>query len=299
MNTSTTRQRYTVITVTERDYMELTADPGYVVLGYQTFEYIENNTITRLFTVFIKRAPEVKPDNFKPLQARVIGVNDPLDRLRQNRVKFEVGQLYDFGYNKGDTRIKIEIVTRTDKTITYKHYGFKVLYRRKIQDTDPRYETFYPDKNSICSSRNKGESLPESQIKTVATTDNNLSTFKVGQIYKIGNLVNTAGRVVAITKSTIKVNFLIAVYDKKIDCFQWWESKEPKTYKIKDNITSQVIFVDHHGTKLHMLSSELSNIDEGSIRTAINNPFLPKEVRNTLYQLNGHKTGSYYWYDNK
>lgn len=299
MNTSTARQRYTVITVTERDYMELTADPGYAVLGYQTFEYVENNTVTRLFTVFIKRVSEVKKNSYlKPLQAKVISVNDPLDKLKENKVKFEVGSFYDYGFI-------IEIVKRSEKTITYRTPGQPGLTIRKIQDTDPRYETFYPDKNSICSSRNKvRESLPESQIKTVATTDNNLSTFKAGQIYKIGDRVDIALRITEANDKTVKVHFLIEVYDKKADCFQWWESKENKIFRVTNYKTLQEITLNYSTFmnigKVSVRSNQLNPVNyQHSVKTAINNNSLPKEVKNKLLFLNGNKSGSYYSYDNK
>jgi hypothetical protein len=165
MNTSTTRQRYTVITVNYSGYCELIKDKTIKVLN--TVRTLLENKISvyampYIYTCQIEKTSfKLKQDQpmteYKPsMTAKVISINDPLERLRQNRVKFEVGQLYDFGYNSSDIRVVIEIVARTDKTITFKENGNRqILNRRKIQDTDLRYETFYPNKVAICSSRDK------------------------------------------------------------------------------------------------------------------------------------------------
>lgn len=163
MNTSV-RQRYTVITVNYSGYCDLIKDKTIKVLN--TIKTLLNHSIDTkwqsglLYTCQIEHItedqaipqPEVKPDNFKPLQARVIGVNDPLDRLRENKAKFEVGSLYDSGRG-----YKVEIVKRTAKTVTWKIKGLDLTETKKIHEIDISSESFYTSKDNSrsCYAKNK------------------------------------------------------------------------------------------------------------------------------------------------
>lgn len=162
MNTSV-RQRYTVITVNYSGYCDLIKDKTIKVLN--TVRTLLENKINvyampYIYTCQIEHItedqaisqPEVKPDSFKPLQARVIGVNDPLDRLRQNKAKFEVGSLYDSGRG-----YKVEIVKRTAKTVTWKIKGLPLTETKKIHEIELGSESFYTSKDNSrsCYAKNK------------------------------------------------------------------------------------------------------------------------------------------------
>lgn len=165
MNTST-RQRYTVITLTADQVNELrqvgwqktsnvqalishqyTEKHCYVIYGFYVNDQLFYTCILKEITGKSEIKAAVK-STVKPAEVKPAEVNT-------NKIIFEVGQNYWYGYSCGDTVVTIEIVKRTDKTVTFRDKHRNKLITRKINHYDLMAESIYPNKSAVCSAKDK------------------------------------------------------------------------------------------------------------------------------------------------